>query len=60
MVTHNAESALGIAPQAAHRSGRESLDSSGSSRRVSGWPRMLGWLQAFLEHGETVESRSGK
>ena len=22
-----------------------------------GWPRMLGWLQAFLEKGETVEMR---
>jgi uncharacterized protein YndB with AHSA1/START domain len=22
-----------------------------------GWPRMLGWLQAFLERGETVDSR---
>jgi uncharacterized protein YndB with AHSA1/START domain len=22
-----------------------------------GWPRMLGWLQAFLERAETVESR---
>ncbi|HKV48271.1 MAG TPA: SRPBCC domain-containing protein [Candidatus Acidoferrales bacterium] len=22
-----------------------------------GWPRMLGWLQAFLQTGETVESR---
>ena len=22
-----------------------------------GWPRMLGWLQAFLETGETVEAR---
>jgi uncharacterized protein YndB with AHSA1/START domain len=22
-----------------------------------GWPRMLGWLQAFLEKGETVDSR---
>jgi len=22
-----------------------------------GWPRMLGWLQAFLETGETVDSR---
>jgi uncharacterized protein YndB with AHSA1/START domain len=23
----------------------------------SGWPRMLGWLQALLERGETVEDR---
>jgi|SRR5579884_3028944 len=23
----------------------------------SGWPRMLGWLQAFLEKGETVRMR---
>jgi uncharacterized protein YndB with AHSA1/START domain len=23
----------------------------------SGWPRMLGWLQALLERGETVETR---
>ena len=30
MVTHNAESARGVSPRAAHRSGRESLDSSGS------------------------------
>src|ERR1700741_3588604 len=30
MIAHNAESARGIAPRAAHRSGRESLDSSGS------------------------------
>lgn len=22
-----------------------------------GWPRMLGWLQAFLENGETVQMR---
>jgi hypothetical protein len=22
-----------------------------------GWPRMLGWLQTFLEIGETVDSR---
>lgn len=22
-----------------------------------GWPRMLGWLQAFVERGETVETR---
>ena len=22
-----------------------------------GWPRMLGWLRAFLEHGETVNDR---
>jgi len=30
MVAHNAESARGVSPRAAHRSGRESLDSSGS------------------------------
>jgi uncharacterized protein YndB with AHSA1/START domain len=24
-----------------------------------GWPRMLGWLQALLERGETVETRKG-
>jgi hypothetical protein len=30
MIAHNAESARGISPRAAHRSGRESLDSSGS------------------------------
>src|SRR6201987_5682062 len=30
MIAHNTESARGIAPRAAHRSGRESLDSSGS------------------------------
>jgi uncharacterized protein YndB with AHSA1/START domain len=23
-----------------------------------GWPRMLGWLKAFLERGETVETRA--
>jgi len=22
-----------------------------------GWPRMLGWLQAFIEKGETIEMR---
>ena len=27
------------------------------ARSYSGWPRMLGWLQAFLEKGETVEHR---
>jgi uncharacterized protein YndB with AHSA1/START domain len=26
-------------------------------KSYSGWPRMLGWLQAFLEVGETVASR---
>jgi len=30
MIAHDAESARGISPRAAHRSGRESLDSSGS------------------------------
>lgn len=30
MIAHNAESARGISSRAAHRSGRESLDSSGS------------------------------
>jgi uncharacterized protein YndB with AHSA1/START domain len=24
-----------------------------------GWPRMLGWIQALLERGETVEARTG-
>lgn len=23
-----------------------------------GWPRMLGWLRAFLENGETVDMRA--
>lgn len=27
------------------------------AQSYSGWPRMLGWLQAFLETGETVDSR---
>jgi uncharacterized protein YndB with AHSA1/START domain len=27
------------------------------ARSYSGWPRMLGWLQAFLENGETVGTR---
>ena len=26
-------------------------------RSYSGWPRMLGWLEAFLERGETVDDR---
>jgi hypothetical protein len=30
VMTHDAESARGVSPRAAHRSGRESLDSSGS------------------------------
>jgi hypothetical protein len=34
MFTHNAESARGIAPRAAHRSGLEPLDSSGSCHRM--------------------------
>jgi hypothetical protein len=34
MIAHNAESARGIAPRAAHRSGLEPLDSSGSRRQV--------------------------
>ena len=27
------------------------------SQSYRGWPRMLGWLQAFLERGETVHDR---
>ena len=27
------------------------------AKSYSGWPRMLGWLQAFLEKGETVDDR---
>ena len=27
------------------------------ARAYQGWPRMLGWLQAFLEKGETVAMR---
>lgn len=27
------------------------------AKSYRGWPRMLGWLQAFLESGETVETR---
>ena len=27
------------------------------AKSYSGWPRMLGWLQALLERGETVDSR---
>jgi hypothetical protein len=34
MFAHNAESARGIAPRAAHRSGLEPLDSSGSCHRM--------------------------
>lgn len=26
-------------------------------KSYSGWPRMLGWLEAFLERGETVDDR---
>ena len=26
-------------------------------RSYRGWPRMLSWLQAFVERGETVEAR---
>jgi uncharacterized protein YndB with AHSA1/START domain len=29
----------------------------GLSQSYRGWPRMLGWLQAFVVKGETVESR---
>jgi hypothetical protein len=27
------------------------------AQAYQGWPRMLGWLQAFLEKGETVAMR---
>lgn len=27
------------------------------SKSFRGWPRMLGWLSVFLEHGETVNDR---
>jgi Activator of Hsp90 ATPase homolog 1-like protein len=27
------------------------------AKKYQGWPRMLGWLQALLERGETVEER---
>ena len=27
------------------------------AKSYSGWPRMLGWLQAFMERGETVDDR---
>jgi uncharacterized protein YndB with AHSA1/START domain len=27
------------------------------AKSFRGWPRMLGWLQALLEHGETVDDR---
>jgi hypothetical protein len=36
MIAHNAESARGFAPRAAHRSGREPLDSSGSCHHREG------------------------
>ena len=29
----------------------------GIAQSYRGWPRMLGWLQALLERGETVETR---
>lgn len=29
----------------------------GIAQSYRGWPRMLGWLKAFLERGETVEQR---
>ena len=38
MIAHNAESARGITPRAAHRSGRESLDSSGSCHTSLDFP----------------------
>lgn len=28
-----------------------------AARSYQGWPRMLGWLQAFIERGETVDDR---
>lgn len=28
-----------------------------AAQNYGGWPRMLGWLQAFLERGETVDDR---
>jgi hypothetical protein len=27
------------------------------ARAYSGWPRMLGWLQAFIQIGETAHTR---
>jgi uncharacterized protein YndB with AHSA1/START domain len=30
---------------------------SETSRAYSGWPRMLGWIQALIEKGETVDQR---
>lgn len=27
------------------------------TKSYSGWPRMLGWLQAFVERGQTVDDR---
>jgi hypothetical protein len=27
------------------------------AKSYSGWPRMLGWLQAFLERGESCDDR---
>jgi uncharacterized protein YndB with AHSA1/START domain len=30
-----------------------------TGRSFRGWPRILGWLQAFMEKGETVEARWG-
>ncbi len=29
------------------------------ARNYRGWPRMLGWLQVYLEHGQTVDTRPG-
>jgi len=29
----------------------------GLAQSYRGWPRMLGWLQVFLERGETIDSR---
>jgi len=29
----------------------------GLAQSYSGWPRMLGWLQALLERGETIDDR---
>jgi len=28
-----------------------------AARNYQGWPRMLGWLQALLERGETIDDR---
>ena len=28
-----------------------------ASRNYQGWPRMLGWLQALIERGETIDDR---